>query len=131
MRVLVATTGARPGRVRPLRPETALEGELVRPPVPACADPACDCDRVWMGLASDQAATTGLVVELAIQRAGLLAAFTDALCNQGRLDPADDEEAEWVADLVDQHLELARAHPVSTLVDLRDGEPVAPLCRAS
>jgi hypothetical protein len=131
MQVLVAITTARPHRGRRSQLDAALDGELVRPPVPGCGDPGCDCDQVWVGVVSGQAAPAVMVVELSIQRAGLVAAFTDALANQGRLHPDDDDDAAWVADLVDQHLELARAHPLATVIDLGRGEPAIRLQRAS
>ena len=123
MRVLVATTviatgpagaGLRPGSGR------ALDGELVRPPAPPCGDATCTCARDWTGLVSGRACTLVVVAERAIEREGLVAAFADALRDLGRLDPDEPDDAAWVADLVDQHLELARAHPVSTVLDLAD-----------
>jgi hypothetical protein len=132
MQVLVAGDDIRSGVTR--RRSWALEGELVRPPGPSCGDPACACGRRWTGLASARAAQTGVVAELHIEREGLLAAFIDALRNEGRLVDDEDEpddELDWVSDLVDQHLDLAKAHAVATVIDLDDGRPVATFRRAS
>jgi len=132
MRVLVAGDDIGSGAAR--RRGWALEGELLRPPSPPCGDTACGCGQRWTGLASARAAQTGVVAELHLEREGLLAAFVDALRNEGRLgddenDP--DDEPDWVADLVDQHLDLARAHPLATVIDLHDGLPVAAFRQAS
>ncbi len=108
----------------------ALDGELVRPPMPSCGDHRCSCAGGWAGLVSAEAADTARVVDLDLQREGLLAAFADALFGVEGPDSADPGQTadgcpDWVADLVDQHLDRARSHPLDALVSLADGQPAA------
>jgi hypothetical protein len=131
MRVLV-TARARGSRSasRPGASRQALDGELVRPPMPSCGNHRCSCAGAWAGLVSTQAADTARVVDLDLQREGLLAAFADALFDidgPGSDDPDQRDQPcpEWVAELVDQHLDLARSHPLDALVSLVDGQPAA------
>jgi hypothetical protein len=125
LRVMAISGGGR------ARHDEALDGELLRPPSLRCADPRCGCGQAWVGLASGRAAVTGVVVDLAVQREGLVAAFTDALADHGWVDIEADEHPGWVDDLVDQHLDLASSHPVGTVLHLDDQEPVAWLAEAS
>ncbi len=134
MRVLVASTNplrvgtaTHPSRGRAAAP---LEGELVLPPGPGCTTPGCRCGLDWVGLTSGGRCTTAAVVELELQAEGLVAAFADALANQGLLDAVDlglDQPPAVILELVDQHLELARAHPVGTLIELASGQPALAL----
>ena len=71
------------------------------------------------------------MVDLAIQREGLVAAFTDALADHGWVDLEADEQPGWVDDLVDQHLDLASSHPVGTVLHLDDHPAVPWLAEAS
>ena len=100
--------------------------------MPRCGDPRCSCAGGWAGLISAEAADTARVVDLDLQREGLLAAFADALfgieghgSDPDQADRADPPCPEWVAELVDQHLDLARSHPLDALISLADGQPVA------
>jgi sugar lactone lactonase YvrE len=63
------------------------------------------------------------VIEVDLQREGLLAAFADAYFELDGFD-ADGDGPEWLLALVDQHLDLARSHPVGELVSLGDGPPM-------
>lgn len=133
MRVLVAAQ-VRGSRSAPRASAMvwALDGELVRPPVPRCGDRRCACARQWGGLVSGQATETARVVELDLQREGLQAAFADALIGcEWPVDGGDDPGPEWIVELVDQHLDLARTHPLGALVSLADGQPAASLARSA
>jgi hypothetical protein len=112
MQVLVATTDTQ-GRLDTDYCWT-LDGELVRLPGIECANPGCGCSRGWAGLASSRATTTCRVADLALDRHEVLAAFTDALDREGWLAGLDDRS--WVGDWVDEHLALAAAYPVGTIL---------------
>ncbi len=137
MRVLVAAQ-VRPATSAP-RAEAAvwaLDGELVRPPASRCGDRRCACARQWAGLASGKTTQAARVVELDLQREGLLAAFVDALTGcewplDGDPDDADDLSPEWIVELVDQHLDLAGSQPLGALVWLTDGQHGDPLARSA
>jgi len=124
MRVLIATTelqGRTPGDYA-----HAVAGELVTATVTQCDCPDCGCDRGFVGLASQRATTTAMVVERPhVTTSDLREVIYDHVVTGGWLDllrdaadaqyddPDGDDELDGVDDpdttlheLVDEHLDL-------------------------
>lgn len=123
MKVLVATRQTQ-GAVRGDFCHT-VEGELVTPHIVECGDPEqCGCGRSFSGLASDQATTTAMVVDLEhVDRAALASAVRDNLERWGITAEVLGEE---VDDEVHDHLEAIEwacaGRPVGTIVRRRGAE---------
>lgn len=93
----------------------ALEGELVTPiAVPCGAPDTCGCGRGFLGLASDRATTTALVVDRPdIDERALRDAVRDALGRQGWLSGLSEAASDGdVDDVLDEHL-----HAIATVCD--------------
>ncbi len=127
MKVLVATTKTQGKRNNDYC--WTVEGELVRLPGMTCDCPDCGCGSGWAGLASSRATTTCMVAELDLDRADLLHAFTSGLERDGWLIPGEDQS--WIAEFIEDHLMLATAFPVGTILELADGELVSPRVMAA
>jgi len=127
MKVLVATTKTQ--GIRSTDYCGTVEGELVRLPGMACNCPDCGCGHGWAGLASSRATTTAMVAELHLDRDDLTHAFTSALERDGWVVPGEDRT--WITEFVEDHLMLATAFPVGTILELTDGELVSPRVTAA
>lgn len=133
MRVLVATNELQ-GHRRDDYAHT-VEGELVVAEVAECANPGCGCDRGFPGLASSQATTTAIVVDLPhITPDDLYTVVADWLDRSGwsdlfrSADQADnhftsefDDVEEMIDAIVDEHLEtiatVCDSFAVGTIVE--------------
>ncbi|MGF1596143.1 MAG: hypothetical protein ACFCVK_04315 [Acidimicrobiales bacterium] len=127
VKVLVATTEGQ--GVRHDDYAWAVDGELVYIPMEHCGCPGCACGRGFVGLASNRAITTALVVDRHdLHPLDLCDLLADSLQRQGRLTPAvDTADAADGDDLLRplfQRLLVAAAHfPVGSIIE-RDGHQV-------
>ncbi|CAN5823914.1 hypothetical protein BH23ACT5_BH23ACT5_01070 [soil metagenome] len=83
-----------------------VEGELVRLPV-TCDDPGCECGRAMTGLASGESTTTFTVTEFDVSRSMYQELLWATLLRDGWVAEGNGDDQEWVAKLVDLHLDLA------------------------
>lgn len=123
MKVLVATR-----RTQGLRPDDycwTIDGELVLAgAVIECSSPErCGCGRGFPGLASARATTTAIIVERPeIDMHELSSSIRESLDRQGYLYGLDDDEADELVESECWRLAaIARAWPVGTVLDRRDG----------
>ena len=95
-----------------------IEGELVRMPDFACADPNCGCDRSVAGMASSKASTTFMSVDRSdLDRDAYRRLFLDALERDGWI-----ERGERSSDLdawIQWHIELAEEAPPGVVLRAR------------
>jgi hypothetical protein len=100
----------------------ATVGELVRFGSECDGEPidgSCGCRRSLAGLESGKATTTFCVARLPLSRQELLAKFTESLHRTGWLELL---EPGVVAEMVNEHLEIARSFPVGAILERRGDE---------
>ncbi|MFP3915380.1 MAG: hypothetical protein ACLFWM_10935 [Actinomycetota bacterium] len=83
-----------------------VEGELVRLPI-ICDDPDCGCTNSMTGMGSGLSTTTFTVREFEIDRDTYHDLLWGTLERDGWVEEGSREDVEWVARLVDLHLDLA------------------------
>jgi hypothetical protein len=98
-----------------------VDGELVSLPLDTCSCPDCGCERAVAGLASSKGTTTfGVLDHPALDAAGYVGAFSDAVKRQGWRQHGDDDG--WVAEWAGEHLRLATAFSPGQVLEMRDGK---------
>jgi hypothetical protein len=112
--------------IRPTEPEPedfchTVDGELVFLPTDFCDCPDCGCRRSVVGLGSGKATTTFTVADLPhLDRPALVEAFTEGFLRMGL---AGDGDRSDVADIVDEHIAMARALPVGGIYRAEHAAP--------
>lgn len=87
-----------------------VEGELIRMPFDACANPRCGCDHSVAGLASSRASTTFRVVDRPeLDEATYRRIFLEALEREGWIALADDTDE--FEEMIDWHIDAANDFP--------------------
>ncbi len=112
--------------IRPTEPEPddfchTVDGELVFLPTDFCDCPDCGCRRSVVGLGSGKATTTFTVADLPhLDRPALVEAFTEGFLRMGL---ACEHDLDVVADIVDEHLAMAKDLPVGGIYRAEHSAP--------